>query len=213
MGIAMSAVKFPNPRNDTIEGIVAVGEKLTVENLIEAYSQGIFPWPHRGYPMLWFCPDERGVIDFSDVNPPKSFMKWYRKNRDQFKITVNKNFSEVIKECKKQKRPGQDGTWITAGIEKAYCELNQKGHAISLEVWLNEELVGGIYGVQSSKFLSCESMFFKVSNASKLALYELIQLLKSQGQTWMDIQMVTEVSGSFGGKLISKADFLNRIGR
>ncbi|MBC7466756.1 MAG: leucyl/phenylalanyl-tRNA--protein transferase [Bdellovibrio sp.] len=207
----MSVVKFANPRNPTIEGIVAVGAKITTENLIESYDNGIFPWPHQGYPMLWFCPDERGVIDFVDVKPPKSFMKWYRKSRPQFKITMNQNFSEVIKNCKKQKRPGQDGTWITSQIEKTYRELHLLGHAKSLEIWLGDELVGGIYGVQSKKYFSCESMFFKVSNASKLALYELIRQFKTDGVTWMDIQMVTDVSGSFGGKLISKDDFLDRI--
>lgn len=209
----MSVVKFQNPRNDLVEGIAAVGEKLTTENLTMSYNNGIFPWPHEGYPMLWFCPDERGVIDFTDVKPPKSFMKWYRKNRPQFKITMNQNFSDVIKNCKKQKRPDQNGTWITSQIEKAYCELHLLGHTKSLEVWLNDELVGGIYGVQSEKYFSCESMFFKVSNASKLALYELILQFQSQGVTWMDIQMVTDVSGSFGGKLIPKDDFLDRIGK
>jgi leucyl/phenylalanyl-tRNA--protein transferase len=107
----MSASRFPDPRVETVEGIIAVGEKITTENLVDSYAHGIFPWPHQGYPMLWFCPDERGVIDFSDVKPPKSFMKWYRKNRDRFKITINQNFSDVIQACRKQKRPGQDGTW------------------------------------------------------------------------------------------------------
>ncbi|MFZ3231878.1 MAG: leucyl/phenylalanyl-tRNA--protein transferase [Pseudobdellovibrio sp.] len=209
----MSVAKFPNPRSDTVEGVIAVGEKLIPENLIEAYSNGIFPWPHKGYPMLWFCPDERGIIDFCEVAPPKSFKKWYRKNRNSFTITINKNFIEVISHCKKQKRPGQDGTWITNQIEKAYCQLHEQGYALSLEVWLGEELVGGIYGVKSKTYFSCESMFFKVSNASKMALYELILYLKSQGQSWMDIQMVTEVSGSFGGKLILKELFLDRIGK
>lgn len=208
---AMSVSNFSDPRLDTIEGVVAVDIPLTIENIIDAYQNGIFPWPHTGYPMLWFCPDERGVIDFKDLKPPKSFMKWYRKNRSEFKITWNQNFSEVIKQCKLQVRPGQDGTWITSQIEKTYNQLHKMGHAQSLEVWQGDQLVGGIYGLQSQKYFSSESMFFKVSNASKLALYELILHLKNQGQDWMDIQMVTEVSGSFGGKLISKFDFLDRI--
>ena len=207
----MSVSRFPNPRGPTIEGIVSVGDKLTTENLADAYAHGIFPWPHQGYPMLWFCPDERGVIDFAELKPPKSFMKWYRKNKDHFQITVNQNFAEVVKQCKKQKRPGQDGTWITSQIEKAYCELHQKGHALSLEVWQKEKLVGGIYGVKSKNYVSTESMFYIVSNASKLALYELIMYLQKQGYRWMDIQMVTDVSGSFGGKLIEKHIFLDRI--
>ncbi len=212
-GTVMSVINFPNPRGPTNEGIIAIGGKLSTEILIEAYNLGIFPWPHDGYPMLWFCPDERGVIDFLDVKPKKSFLKWHRKHRHEFKITMNTNFSAVIKNCKDQLRPGQAGTWISAQMEKAYNNLHLAGHAVSLEVWQDEKLVGGIYAVQSDKYFSCESMFFKVSNASKLALYELILYLQSQGHTWMDIQMVTDVCESFGGKLILKSEFLNRIGR
>lgn len=207
----MSAFKFPDPREETMEGIVAVGVPVTVENLIQAYSQGIFPWPHEGYPMLWFCPDERGVIDFAEVDPPKSFMKWYRKHRAEFQITINQDFAGVIENCRRQKRPGQEGTWITVKMLKTYIQLHAQGGAMSLEVWKDQQLVGGIYGVQSEQVFSCESMFYKISNASKLALYELILHFKSQGKTWMDVQMVTDVCGQFGGKLISKHEFLDRI--
>ncbi len=208
----MSALNFPNPRLPTREGVIALGGKLTPENLVLSYSQGIFPWPHEGYPLLWFCPDERGIIEFSEMCTPKSFEKWHRRNASQFLVTRNKDFSAVIKNCRQQIRAGQAGSWINNAMEKAYCQLHEMGKAHSVEIWHNEILVGGIYGVQSEKYFSCESMFYKVSNASKLALFELIQILKSQQQTWMDIQMVTDVSGSFGGKLITKADFLDRIG-
>ena len=207
----MSAFKLPDPRTKTREGVIAIGGKLTAENLVHAYSQGIFPWPHEGYPLLWFCPDDRGVIDFSEVKPPKSFMKWRRQNLSQLQITQNKNFSAVIKSCREQKRPEQLGTWINSDMENAYNQLHLIGKARSVEVWKGPDMVGGIYGVQSEKYFSCESMFFKMSNASKLALFELIQFLKLEGQSWMDIQMVTDVSGSFGGKLVSKNNFLNRI--
>lgn len=209
----MSVIKFPDPRTPTREGVIALGGKLTAENLIESYSRGIFPWPHEGYPLLWFCPDERGVIEFSEMRLPKSFEKWSRKNAGRFQVTRNKSFSAVIKNCRQQLRAGQEGSWINNAMEKAYVQLHELGKAHSIEIWQADVLVGGIYGVQSKKYFSCESMFFKVSNASKLALFELIQMLKSENQTWMDIQMVTDVSGSFGGKLISKADFLNRIER
>lgn len=212
MDIVMSVLNFPDPRGPTNEGVIAIGGKLSPDLLIQAYNLGIFPWPHDGYPMLWFCPDERGVIDFSEMKPAKSFLKWYRKHRTDFKITMNKNFSDVIKNCKEQVRPDQAGTWISSQMEKAYNNLHFAGHAVSLEVWQNENLVGGIYAVQSNKYFSCESMFFKVSNASKLALYELILHLQTQGYTWMDIQMVTSVCESFGGKLIAKSEFLDRIG-
>ncbi len=209
----MSALNFPNPRLPTREGVIALGGQLTALNLIMAYDQGIFPWPHEGYPLLWFCPDERGIIDFTEIKLPKSFLKWQRQNSGQFEITYNKAFSEVIKNCRLQKRPDQQGTWINKAMEKAYNDLHLLDGAHSVEVWQQQKLVGGIYGVQSKKYFSCESMFFKVSNASKLALFELIQHLKSKDQTWMDIQMVTDVSGKFGGKLITKAKFLDRIGR
>ena len=208
----MSASNFPNPRNRTNEGVIAVGGRITVKNLVESYSHGIFPWPHDGYPMLWFCPDERGVIEFKNVKPPKSFMKWYRKHKPNFEITMNKDFASVIKNCKDQKRAGQAGTWIIPQMQKTYTQLHQAGYAISLEVWQNKNLVGGIYAVQSEKYFSCESMFFKVSNASKLALYELILHLQSLGHTWMDIQMVTPVCESFGGRLIPKSVFLDLLG-
>ena len=207
----MSVINFPNPRGPTREGVIALGGKLTAENLIEAYRNGIFPWPHEGYPLLWFCPDERGVLEFSNVHLPKSFLKWKRTIGSELKITYNQNFADVIKNCRNQKRPDQKGSWINAAMEKAYIELHAQGAAQSVEVWQGDQLVGGIYGVQSKQYFSCESMFFKVSNASKLALYELIQFLKTKNQTWMDIQMVTDVSGQFGGKLISKKEFLTRI--
>lgn len=203
---------FSEPRAETLEGVIAAGGSLQPDLLIYAYDHGIFPWPHEGYPMLWFCPDERGVIDFAELHLPKSFQKWLRKNRDQFTITMNQKFHDVLLNCKKQKRPGQSGTWITDEIEKSYFELHRRGHAYSLEVLRGTELVAGIYGVQSECYYSCESMFHKEDNTSKLALLELIYFLKNSGNTWLDIQMVTDVSGSFGGKLISKDEFLHRIG-
>lgn len=203
---------FSDPRQETIEGIIATGGRLEPELLIYAYDHGIFPWPHEGYPLLWFCPDQRGVIDFNELHIPKSFKKWLNKNRRQFTITINQSFQEVLKNCKTQKRLGQNGTWITKEIEKNYTQLHKMGHAFSLEVRRGEDLVGGIYGVQSEKYFSCESMFHKEDNVSKLALYELIEYFKSIGYQWMDIQMVTSVCKSFGGKLISKVEFLKRIG-
>lgn len=211
---AMSAVNFPNPHEATIEGIIAVGGKLSVETLIQSYSLGIFPWPHPGYPLLWFCPDERGVLDFKDLHLPKSFKKWLKKNKYNYEITINKNFLQVIKECRLQKRAGQSGTWITREMEKIYTELHSAGYAVSLEVWnkSTKQLAGGIYAVQSEKYFSCESMFFHESNCSKLALVSFVEHLVSLGHTWMDIQMVSDVSGQFGGKLIDKTSFLERIG-
>lgn len=201
------------PRTETVEGVIAVGGSLSPDLLILAYENGIFPWPHEGYPMLWFCPDDRGVIDFNQVHLPRSFNKWLRQKRHQYKITLNQNFADVVNNCKKQKREGQKGSWINAEIEKNYNLLHKMGHALSLEVWRENKLVGGIYGVQSQLYFSCESMFHLEDNTSKLALYELIQLLKQQNHQWVDIQMVTSVCESFGGYYISKDLFLKRINK
>ncbi|MBC7742518.1 MAG: leucyl/phenylalanyl-tRNA--protein transferase [Bdellovibrionaceae bacterium] len=203
---------FSDPRRPTMDGIIAVGGKLNAEILSHAYNRGIFPWPHEGYPLLWFCPDERGVIDFAELHLPKSFQKWMRQTLEQFEVAVNQNFKAVIKSCRAQKRNGQKGSWITPAIERAYYNLHQQGGALSVEVYQDGKLVGGIYGVQSEKYFSCESMFHLVSNASKLALFHLILHLQEKGFKWMDIQMVTSVCETFGGKLISKNDFLKRIG-
>jgi len=210
-------IDFPNPQTtETIEDIILVGGVMTVDNLIESYRVGIFPWPHQGVPLLWFCPEERGILDFCDLHISTSLKKWIKKNEPNIKITVNQNFAEVIKRCQKQKRPGQRGSWINADILKNYSELQKQGYALSLECWQvgsngDIELISGIYGVQSKKYFSCESMFFNRPNASKFAFVKLVEYLKSKGHTWMDLQMVTDVSGSFGGKYISKKIFLKRI--
>ncbi len=205
-------IEFPDPwTTETIEDVIVVGGVMTPENLIESYKLGIFPWPHEGYPLLWFCPEERGVLDFNELHVSSSLKKWIKKNNAEIKVTVSQNFSQVIKECRKQKRAGQNGSWINGAIEKNYSELQKMGHALSIECWMNDEMISGIYGVKSKTYFSCESMFFKVPNASKFAFVQLVEYLKTQGHTWMDLQMVTDVSGSFGGKYISKEEFLERI--
>jgi leucyl/phenylalanyl-tRNA---protein transferase len=203
---------FSNPRHKTVEDIVAVGGKLDSDILEFAYEHGVFPWPHEGYPLLWFSPAERGILEFSHLHVPKSFQKWLRKNENTYSIKLNQNFKQVMHECRRQKRKGQKGSWINDEIEKAYGELFAKSLAFSLEVYRKEKLVGGIYGVLSKNYVSCESMFHLEDQVSKLAFYRLVQHLKERKQTWMDIQMVTSVCESFGGSLISKEEFLKKIG-
>lgn len=218
VGFVTSAVNqelyeiFANPYHPTLDGVIAVGGRLQVDILQYAYAHGVFPWPHEGYPLLWFAPDERGVLFFDELHLPRSFKKWLKKNKAAYQIKMNHQFSEVIRQCRVQKRQGQKGSWITPQIEKAYTALHEAGGAMSLEIYENEVLVGGIYGVLSPRYFSCESMFHLRDNVSKLALYEMILFLQQKGFTWMDIQMVTEVSGQFGGKLISKKKFLQMIG-
>ncbi|MES2801793.1 MAG: leucyl/phenylalanyl-tRNA--protein transferase [Bdellovibrionota bacterium] len=209
----MSALNdFPDPRTTEInEGVIAVGGDLDAANLKLCYSMGIFPWPHEGYPLLWFCPEERGILEFSELYINRSLDKWIRRYEPRIKVTVNQAFSTVIVECQQQIRQGQKGSWITPEIIEAYTELSKQGHAISVECWLDDELISGIYGVRSKNYFSCESMFFKKSNASKYAFLKLVEHLQSLGFTWMDLQMVTDVSESFGGKYISREEFLDRI--
>jgi len=202
---------FSDPYAPTAEDIIAIGGKLDADILSFSYARGIFPWPHEGYPLLWFAPEERGVIDFVDLHVPRSLKKWIRQNENVYQITHNTRFKEVVRQCRIQKRKGQNGTWINDEIEKAYAELFQKGHAFSCEVLRGEKLVGGVYGVRSTNYYSCESMFHLEDNTSKLALIKLAEKLSREGQTWMDIQMVTSVCESLGGRLISKEEFLERI--
>jgi len=200
---------FPDPRSTLADGLVMVGGSLSVERLLEAYSFGIFPWPQDDLPVLWFSPEWRGVLDFKDLHVSQSFLKLWRKKK--FKITVNKSFETVIRSCRIQRRPGQLGTWITPEMERAYIDFHRAGYAHSVECWLDGMLVGGVYGVYVGGVFSGESMFYTVSNASKVALYALIEKLKSEGHSWMDIQMVSDGLKSWGGKYIHRDQFLQRL--
>lgn len=203
---------FSDPRQESIEGVLVAGGRMNPELLAFAYNHGVFPWPHEGYPLLWFCPDERGILDFSDLHLPKSYLKWERNNKHKYEVKFNTAFLEVMKNCKTTKRAGQKGSWINQEILLNYQKLHEQKKAESIEVWSDGKLVGGLYGVSSNKYFSCESMFHLEDNVSKLAFIETVRYLKNKGQHWMDIQMVTSVCESFGGKLISKDEFLTRIG-
>lgn len=205
----MQEVIFPNPRITSPEGLVAVGGELNTKTLLSAYRTGIFPWPQPGYPMLWFCPDPRGVLDFAEFHVPESLEKFARKN-SHWQFTLNQAFPEVIKQCRLQKRPGQVGTWILPEIQNAYIQLHKQNYAISLEAWENQELIGGIYGVLLDGLFSGESMFFLRPNASKMCLWKMVEHLRNLGHSWMDIQMVTPVTAQFGGKYIAREEFLQR---
>jgi leucyl/phenylalanyl-tRNA--protein transferase len=202
-------LKFPDPKWATEEGIIAGGGKMTIHNLLEAYGRGIFPWPHQGYPLLWFCPHERGIIDFDKLHIPGSLKKFAKKCEWQF--TWNKAFLKVIQNCAASPRVGQKGTWITEELIRAYSDFHNAGFAHSLEVWDGDELVGGIYGVFVKNVFSAESMFYKKSNASKMALWKLVEKLEKAGLNWMDVQMLTSITESFGGEYIRQEDFLHKL--
>jgi leucyl/phenylalanyl-tRNA--protein transferase len=203
--------EFPDPRQSTPEGIVALGGDLDTESLILAYRQGIFPWPIQGMPLTWFCPPERAILDWVDLHVPRSLAKKVRKNPFQF--TLNHCFDRVIQECAARPRPLQDGTWITPKMIRAYCRLHQLGYAHSIEAWSEGQLVGGLYGVDSGGVFAGESMFFLKPDASKLCILFLMKYLSDRGSTWIDIQVMTPHMKVLGARLISRDDFLNRLGK
>jgi leucyl/phenylalanyl-tRNA--protein transferase len=189
--------------------VVAMGGHLNVANLREAYSKGIFPWPHEGFPMLWFSPERRGVLHLDRLRISRTNKKNLRRNI--FSFSANQAFEDVIKKCQLQPRPGQNGTWITPEVISAYCQFHQEGYAHSIEVWENSQLVGGLYGVYCEGLFSAESMFFDKSNSSKLGFIKLSQFLYHKGLQFLDVQMVTEVSESFGAVYVGRSAFYREL--
>ena len=206
----MPVLQFPNPRETGPEGLVAVGGDLHPDSLRLAYRQGIFPWPISGFEELpWFCPPERGVLFFAELHVPRSLRR--AQNRGLFHFTIDRAFEQVIARCQKAPRPGQDGTWLTEPMQKAYVEMHRLGLAHSAEAWQGEKLVGGIYGVEADGAFGGESMFHTAPDASKLALLHLIDHLKKRGLDWIDIQTLTPHMERLGAREIPRDDFLNRL--
>jgi leucyl/phenylalanyl-tRNA--protein transferase len=194
---------------DNPEGIVAIGGDLHPENLLLAYQQGIFPWPIEGWPLTWFCPPKRAILEFRELRIPRSLAKIRR--RAPFRFTIDRDFRAVIMACAKRQRPGQRGTWITPGMVRAYCDFHAQGHAHSVEAWEGETLVGGLYGVDAGGAFAGESMFYLRPNASKLALLYLIDHLAERGLDWIDIQVMTPHMEALGARDISRAEFLAKL--
>lgn len=207
----LSPSRFPHPNRSDENGIVATGGDLSVESLTDAYAHGIFPWPHRGLPLLWFSPLERGLVVFSELHVPRSLNKWLKKTH--FKMTFDKAFAQVIQNCATQKRPGQNDTWVTHEMICAYNELHRRGFAHSVECWNKDKLVGGLYGVFVSGVFSAESMYFLETGASKLCLLGLIHRLQQKGHTWLDTQMITSFVETVGGRYIPRQDYLYKLER
>lgn len=203
-------LRFIQPRTAGDAEVVGVGDDLRPEVLLWAYSQGIFPWPITGYPLLWFCPPQRAVLDFDALHIPHSLARARRRSRLTF--TLDTAFPLVIAACRTSPRPGQDGTWITPAMVEAYTTLHELGHAHSVEAWdENGALVGGLYGVAVEGVFSGESMFHRAPNASKLALLFLIDHLRSRGLDWMDIQTLTPHMQALGATLLPRDVFLDRV--
>lgn len=202
--------RFPHPSSASPDGIVAVGGDLSPDLLFDAYEHGIFPWPVSGIrEMTWFCPPERGILEWSRLHLPRSLVQFRKKN--PYTFSFDRAFPEVIRSCAKAKRPDQRGTWITAGMISAYTKLFELGVAHSVEAWQGETLVGGVYGVLIRGIFSGESMFHRAPNASKLALINLMERLHRLGIDWVDIQMVTPHLDAMGAREITRADYLKLL--
>jgi leucyl/phenylalanyl-tRNA---protein transferase len=206
----MPVLAFPDPRDTGPEGIVAFGGDLHPDTLRLAYRQGIFPWPHRGLPLLWFCPPMRAVLEFDRLHIPESLKKARRKSRLRF--TIDAAFDDVIEGCRTAYRPGQGGTWITKPILRAYRAFHRRGEAHSVEAWdENGDLVGGLYGVDAGGLFGGESMFYREPNASKLALLYLIDHLRARGAGMIDIQQLTPHMVRLGAREVPRDVFLRRL--
>lgn len=201
-------LSFPPPHLAEPDGLLAMGGDLSPQRLIMAYKQGIFPW-YEGEHILWWSPDPRFVLFPSELRISKSLKPLLK--RHEFEFTINKAFGEVIRRCKKILRPGQEGTWITNEVEKAYTAMHKLGYAVSAEVWKDGELAGGLYGIKLGNVFFGESMFSNVSNASRYAFASFVQQLKEEGIELIDCQVYTGYLESMGAKMIPRNDFLQLL--
>lgn len=201
-----SELYFPPVSEASFEGILAVGGDLSPQRLLLAYQSGIFPWFDEDEPILWWSPSERMVVNPQDYKISKSLRNIL--NRKIFKVTFNQNFSEVIRNCQAINRKGQQGTWITDLMIEAYEKLHQMGVAKSVEVWQDDVLVGGLYGVDLGTIFCGESMFSKISNASKVAFVSLIQKLKEEEYLLLDCQVHNDHLEKLGAFEISRENYM-----
>jgi len=186
---------FPPVDETSYEGILAIGGDLSVDRLLLAYRNGIFPWFDEDDPILWWSPPERMVVVPSMYKVSKSIRNLL--NQNKFSVTFNQNFSDVIRGCQQIERKGQNGTWLSDDFVESYTKLHEMGIAKSVEVWQNKELVGGLYGVDLGHIFCGESMFSRVSNASKIAFVTLVQHLKESNYKLLDCQVHND-SGKIG---------------
>ena len=202
-------MEFPDVSLASPDGLLAIGGDLSVERLIEAYSKGIFPWFEAEAPVLWWSPDPRFVLFPEKLKISKSMHKLIKS--DRFRVTYNKQFKTVIEQCATINRKGQRSTWITASMIRAYCELHDMGKAKSIEVYEDEKMVGGLYGVDLGNGVFCgESMFSLVSNASKFGFIELVQ---TGSYELIDCQVYTSHLESLGAEMLPRDKFLRYLRR
>ncbi|WP_432672106.1 leucyl/phenylalanyl-tRNA--protein transferase [Flavobacterium sp. SM2513] len=197
---------FPDVSEADKHGILAVGGDLSPERLMLAYRSGIFPWFDSDEPILWWSPKERMVLFPDELKVSKSMRSILLK--ELFKVTFNKDFHAVISSCSQISRNGQEGTWITNEMIEAYVKLHELGYAKSVEVWQDDELVGGLYGIDLGSVFCGESMFSKVSNASKVAFITLVENLKIRQYKLVDCQVYNDHLESLGAREIEREEFM-----
>ena len=200
---------FPSVNHASPDGLLAVGGDLSPERLMLAYRNGIFPWFEDDEPILWWSPPQRMVLFFDELKISKSMRNIL--NRGIFKVTFNTAFREVITSCRKVKRVGQEGTWITNEMVEAYCRLHELGIARSFEVWQDDKLVGGLYGVDLGHVFCGESMFSLLPNASKVAFIALAGQQQKENYKLLDCQVHNDHLESLGAREIPRADFLKIV--
>lgn len=199
-------VYFPPVDEASYEGVLAIGGDLSIERLLLAYQNGIFPWFNEDEPILWWAPPERMVIVPSIYKVSKSIRNLI--NQNKFEVTFNQNFKDVITNCQQIERSGQEGTWISNAIMHSYTQLHEMGIAKSVEVWQNSELVGGLYGVDLGHVFCGESMFSKVPNASKMGFVWLVNYLKENNYKLLDCQVHNDHLEKLGAIEISRELFM-----
>lgn len=198
-------ISFPLPEMAEDDGLLAIGGDLSVDRLILAYSNGIFPWYNEGDPILWWCPKERYIIRPEKIHISHSIKKFARKH--DIRVAFNRDFADVMHRCR-IKREFKEGTWITTDMEKAYKELFDRGLAICAESYIDDELAGGLYGVSLGRCFFGESMYTDKENGSKIALISLANLLKEMNYVFIDCQFHTDHLESMGGERISYSDYM-----
>jgi leucyl/phenylalanyl-tRNA---protein transferase len=189
-------------------GVLCWGGELTPQSLIEAYSRGIFPWPHRGLPLLWFAPPQRALLFFDELHVGSRLRRYLKK--EPYEIRFNTSFEQVMRCCgapRMVEGEWERGTWITKPIRRAYMQMHQLGLAHSVEAWQNGKLVGGLYGVGMGGYFAGESMFHLEDNASKACVLALIEKLKAHGSTWLDCETMTPHFERLGAREVPREEF------
>jgi leucyl/phenylalanyl-tRNA--protein transferase len=202
------SLAFPDLRAANQEGLLALGGDLSVPRLLLAYRSGIFPWTDD--PLTWWSPDPRAIFDIQRFRPPTRLAKKLKKN--PFRITINQAFQEVIRACA-EPGPGRETTWISPRFVTAYHSLYFEGYAHSVEVWQDDKLVGGVYGVALGGFFAGESMFHRANDASKIALCFLFDHLNQQGYELFDTQVLSPLTARLGAIEIRRRDYLTRLAK